>query len=66
VDDGQAPSDYTPLTLKPGQTGKITVTFTPTGKHGARVQGVLYVDDFSFETLTGNEQLAIPYSYKIR
>jgi hypothetical protein len=66
VDDGQAPSDYTPLTLKPGQTGKITVTFTPQGKHGATVHGVLYVDDFSFRTLTGNEQLAIPYSYKIR
>ena len=66
VDDGQPPSDYTPLTLKPGQTGKITVTFTPQGKHGATVQGVLYVDDFSFRTLTGNEQLAIPYSYKVR
>jgi hypothetical protein len=66
VDDGQPPSDYTPLTLKPGQTGKITVTITPAGKHGATVQGVLYVDDFSFETLTGNEQIAIPYSYKIR
>jgi hypothetical protein len=66
VDDGQAPSDYTPLTLKPGQSGRITVTFTPQGKRGARVQGVLYVDDFSLRTLTGNEQLAIPYSYKIR
>jgi hypothetical protein len=66
VDDGQTPSDYTPLTLKPGQTGKITVTFTPQGRHGAKVQGVLYVDDFSFRTLTGNEQLAIPYSYKVR
>jgi Subtilase family len=66
VDDGQTPSDYTPLTLKPGQSGKITVTFTPRGKHGATVQGILYVDDFSFRTLTGNEQLAIPYSYKIR
>ncbi len=66
VDDGQAPSDYTPLTLEPGQTGKITVTFTPQGRHGAKVQGVLYVDDFSFRTLTGDEQLAIPYSYKVR
>jgi hypothetical protein len=66
VDDGQAPSDYAPLTLKPGKAGKVTVTFTPKGKHGDTVQGVLYVDDFSFETLTGNEQLAIPYSYKIR
>jgi subtilisin family serine protease len=66
VDDGQEPSDYTPLTLQPGQSGKITVTFTPHGRRGAKVQGVLYVDDFSFETLTGNEQLAIPYSYRVR
>jgi hypothetical protein len=29
-------------------------------------QGLSYVDDFSFRTLTGNEQLAIPYSYKVR
>jgi hypothetical protein len=66
VDDGQEPSDYSPLTLQPGQSGKITVTFTPQGKRGDRVRGVLYVDDFSFRTLTGNEQLAIPYSYRIR
>jgi len=66
VDDGQEPSDYTPLTLTPGQSGKITVTFTPQGRRGRKVEGVLYVDDFSFRTLTGNEQLAIPYRYRIR
>ena len=66
VDDGTTPSDYTPLTLKPGKSGKITVTFTPKGKRGTTVKGVLYVDDFSLRTLTGNEQLAIPYSYTIR
>jgi hypothetical protein len=65
VDDGQQPSDYTPLTLQPGQSGKITVTFTPGGKPGDRVRGVLYVDDFSLRTLTGNEQVAIPYSYSV-
>jgi hypothetical protein len=66
VDDGQEPSDYSPLTLQPGQSGKITVTFTPQGRRGDKVRGTLYVDDFSFRTLTGNEQLAIPYSYRIR
>jgi len=66
VDDGQQPSDYSPLTLQPGQSGKITVTFTPRGKRGDRVRGVLYVDDFGLRTLTGNEQLAIPYSYRVR
>jgi hypothetical protein len=65
VDDGQEPSDYSPLTLQPGQSGKITVTFTPQGRRGDKVRGTLYVDDFSFRTLTGNEQLAIPYSYKV-
>ena len=66
VDDGQSPQGYSPLTLQPGQSGRITVTFTPQGKRGSKVRGVLYVDDFSFRTLTGNQQLAIPYSYKIR
>ena len=58
--------DTSPLTLQPGQSGKITVTFTPQGRRGDKVRGILYVDDFSFRTLTGNEQLAIPYSYRIR
>jgi hypothetical protein len=66
VDDGQTPQGYSPLTLQPGQSGRITVTFTPRGRRGSRVRGVLYVDDFSFRTLTGNQQLAIRYSYKIR
>ncbi len=60
------PPDYTPLTLAPGQSGKITVTFNPQGRKGDKVSGVLYVDDFSLRTLTGNEQLAIPYSYRIK
>jgi hypothetical protein len=66
VDDGQQPSDYTPLTLAPGKSGKITVTFTPHGRRGDRVRGVLYVDDFSSFLGTGNQQLAIPYRYRIR
>jgi hypothetical protein len=66
VDDGQPPSDYSPLTLQPGQSGKITITFTPRGRRGDRIRGVLYVDDFGLRTLTGNEQLAIPYSYRVR
>ena len=60
------PPDYTPLSLTPGQSGKITVTFTPQGRRGSTTSGVLYVDDFGQETLTGNEQFAIPYSYRIK
>jgi Subtilase family/Peptidase inhibitor I9 len=57
---------YTPLQLGPGDSGTITVTFTPQGKHGSKVDGVLYVDDFGQRTLTGNEHVAFPYSYRIK
>src|SRR5262249_45978926 len=63
---GASPPDYTPLTLAPGQSGKITVTFTPQGKKGDKVSGVLYVDDADLLFDTGNEQIAFPYSYKIK
>jgi len=59
-------TDYTPLELGPGQSGTITVTFTPQGAHGDRVNGVLYVDDFSQRVFTGNEEMAFPYSYRIK
>ena len=57
---------YTPLQLGPGQSGTITVTFTPQGARNEKVDGVLYVDDFSQRVLTGNEELAFRYSYKIK
>ena len=63
--DENAP-DYTPLTLGPGQSGRITVRFTPQGDHGSKVRGRLYVDDFGLRLLTGNEQAVFPYSYRIR
>jgi hypothetical protein len=63
--DSNAP-DYTPLTLAPGQSGRITVTFTPQGTRGSKVRGTLYVDDFGLRLLTGNEQAAFRYSYRIK
>ena len=63
--DPNAPN-YTPLTLAPGQSGNITVTLTPQGPRGSRVRGTLYVDDFGQRLLTGNEQIAFPYSCSIR
>jgi hypothetical protein len=42
------------------------VTFTPQGSRGSRVHGTLYVDDFGFALFTGNEQMAFPYSYRIK
>src|SRR5205807_1590102 len=62
----QNPPNYTPLTLGPGQLGKITVTFTPQGSRGSRVDGTLYVDDVGLRLDTGNEQMAFPYSYRIK
>jgi len=58
--------DYAPLQLGPGDSGTITVTFTPQGAKGDKVNGILYVDDFSQRTLAGNEQIAFPYSYRIK
>jgi hypothetical protein len=63
--DADAPA-YAPMTLTPGQSGRITVTFTPHGNRGSNVTGTLYVDDFGLRLLTGNEQAAFPYSYQIK
>jgi hypothetical protein len=63
--DDDAP-DYVPLRLAPGQSGTITVTFTPQGAKGDKVNGILYVDDFSQRILAGNEHVAFPYSYRIK
>jgi hypothetical protein len=60
------PPAYTPLILAPGQSGTITVTFTPQGRRGAKVDGTLYIDDYSLRLDTGNEQAAFPYSYKVK
>jgi hypothetical protein len=62
--DPNAP--YTPLTLGPGQTGTITVTFTPSGRRGHVVRGFLALDTFSLSSLSGDEITQIPYAYRIR
>ena len=53
------------VTVAPGQKGKMTVTFTPSGRKGRVVRGTLYVDDFSLDLDFGNELLAIPYEYTV-
>ena len=55
-----------PITLNPGQTGTITVTITPSGAPGTVVNGTLYIDDFDFFTVDGDELVALPYTYTIK
>jgi subtilisin family serine protease len=56
---------YTPLSLGPGQTGTITLTFTPTAPKGTVVRGFLGVDTFNLVTFAGDEMINIPYTYKV-
>lgn len=66
---------YSPLVLKPGQSGTITVTITPdAGTNNANVGNVvtghLYVDTLTFESgflMPGmdDEVIALPYKYKV-
>ena len=61
----------TPVLVQPGQSATIPVTIAPTGKKGAVVSGVLYVDDDSLFSLYGglapnaDTVAAIPYRYQI-
>jgi hypothetical protein len=56
---------YTPLTLGPGQTGTITLTFTPNALSGTVVHGFIGVDTLNGFTASGDELINIPYSYKV-
>ncbi len=62
--DGTAP--YSPLSLAPGQTGTISLTFMPSGRKGQVVRGFLDVDTFNLFTDGGDEVTSIPYSYQVK
>jgi hypothetical protein len=64
VDPNAAP--YAPLTLAPGQSGTITLTFTPSGRRGHVVRGFIGLDSFNPVTASGDEIATIPYRYRIR
>jgi hypothetical protein len=63
--DPNAPP-FTPLTLTPGQSGTITLTFTPSGRRGHVVRGFIGLDTVSAFTASGDEITKIPYEYRIR
>jgi subtilisin family serine protease len=56
---------YTPLSLGPGESGTITVTFTPNAPKGTVVHGFIGVDTLSLVTISGDQLVNIPYSYKV-
>jgi hypothetical protein len=60
-----ASAPYKPLTLAPGQTGTITLTFTPTAPRGTVVHGFIGVDTFNAATASGDELRNIPYTYRV-
>jgi Subtilase family/Peptidase inhibitor I9 len=61
--DAGAP--YSPLTLGPGQKGTITLTITPNAPKGTVVHGFIGVDTLNLATISGDELINIPYSYKV-
>jgi subtilisin family serine protease len=60
-----ASAPYSPLTLNPGQTGTITLTFTPTAPKGTVVSGFIGVDTLNLATASGDELVNIPYTYTV-
>src|SRR5262249_48009696 len=63
VDPNAGP--FSPVNVKPGKTGTLEVTITPSGRKGRVVRGTLFVDNISEFLLFGNELLALPYEYTV-
>jgi subtilisin family serine protease len=61
--DASAP--YSPLTLDPGQSGTITLTFMPNAPKGTVIHGFIGVDTLNLATASGDELVNIPYTYKV-
>jgi len=57
---------FNPLILGPGQSGTINVTITPNpALLGKTVTGTIYIDTFNGTVQTGDEVVALPYSYTV-
>ncbi|MBO0814668.1 MAG: peptidase, partial [Actinobacteria bacterium] len=60
-----ASAPYTPVSIGPGQTRTVTLTFTPNAPRGTVVHGFIGVDTLSLVTFTGDQLINIPYTYKV-
>jgi subtilisin family serine protease len=60
-----ASAPYSPLTLAPGATGTITLTFNPSAPKGTVVRGFVGVDTLNLATAAGDELVNIPYTYTV-
>ncbi len=63
-------TDISPITIQPGHSAEVEVTFTPSGGVGSIDQANLYVDVVDdaippYHQLSASEVAAIPYSYKV-
>lgn len=56
---------YSPLTLSPGDTGKITLTIVPNAPKGTVVRGFIDVDTLNLVSLGGDTLTTIPYAYRV-
>ncbi|HTU96811.1 MAG TPA: S8 family serine peptidase [Solirubrobacteraceae bacterium] len=61
---------FSPITIQPGHSAEVSVTFTPTGAKGTKVRGNLYVDTLTdkippYNQESASEVTAIPYKYTI-
>ena len=63
---GPAAASNTPLTLRPGQSGTLMVTITPSGSPGTVVTGDLFIDSFDTNLDQGDEIKDLPYRYTIK
>ncbi|HEX3688121.1 MAG TPA: S8 family serine peptidase [Solirubrobacteraceae bacterium] len=64
-------TEISPITIQPGRSAEVDVTFTPSGGAGTVVRGNLYVNTISdnippYAQLSASEVAAIPYQYTIR
>ena len=58
-------ASYTPVSLNPGQAGSITVTITPSAPKGTVVHGFVELETFNQFTLSADEIVTFPYTYKV-